>query len=60
MRNGRGVKTLMGDGTVVSLREVSSSDGSPAVEINIRNSFGSGGVKNQKIHFASGPRGEQK
>lgn len=60
MRNGRGVKTLMGDDTVVSLREVSSSDGSPAVEINIRKSSSSGGIKNQKIHFELGSREEQR
>lgn len=32
-------------------REVSSSDGSPAVEINIRKSGEHGEIKYQKIHF---------
>lgn len=30
------------------------SDGSPAVEINIKNSADSGGMKYQKIHFMKG------
>ena len=38
----------MRDGTTVSIREVSSSDGSPAVEIKISSP---GRVKDQKIHF---------
>lgn len=41
----------MEDGTVFTMREVSTSDGSPAVTINIRKSTDSGGVKEQKIHF---------
>lgn len=36
------------DGTTVSIREVSSSDGSPAVEIRISSP---GRVKTQKINF---------
>ena len=52
MRNGKGFTCRMRDGTVVSFREVSGSkDGSPAVDINIRRSTGSSGVKRQKIHF---------
>lgn len=35
-------------------REVSSSDGSPAVEINIRKSDEHGDIKYQKIHFVKG------
>lgn len=35
-------------------REVSSSDGSPAVEINIRQSDDHGDIKYQKIHFVKG------
>lgn len=45
-------KTTMADGTVVVMREVShSSDGSPAVDINVRFSTDEHGVKSQKIHF---------
>ena len=43
--------THMADGTVITMRKVSSSDGTPAVDINIEKSSGSGGVKSQKIHF---------
>lgn len=43
--------TRMADGTVITYRETSTSDGSPVVEINIDKSSDSGGVKNQKIHF---------
>lgn len=41
----------MSDGTVITMREVSSSDGSPAVDINISRGSGSGSIKGQKIHF---------
>ncbi len=51
MENGKGVTTKMADGTVISYREISSSDRSPAVEINIRKSDNDGGLKYQKIHF---------
>ena len=43
--------TRMADGTVISMRTTSHSDGSPAVQISISNSTHSGGVKEQKIHF---------
>lgn len=43
--------THMADGTVITMRKVSSSDGTPVVDINIEYSRGSGGVKSQKIHF---------
>lgn len=49
--NGKGLYTKLKDGTILSFREVSSSDGTPAVEINIKKSTTSGGVKYQKIHF---------
>lgn len=52
MTNGKGEIAKMKDGTVVSYREVTSSAGSPAVEINISKSMDSGGIKRQKIHFA--------
>lgn len=44
----------MKDGTILSYREVSSSDGSPAVEINIRQSDDHSDIKYQKIHFVKG------
>ncbi len=51
-RNNGNLKiTTMSDGTIVTKRTVSSSDGSPVVEINIRSSTHNGGVKYQKIHF---------
>ena len=43
--------TRMADGTVITMRETSHSDGTPAVDINIKNSTHTGGVKGQKIHF---------
>lgn len=51
MSNGKGEVAKMKDGTVISYREVTSSDGTPAVEINISNSNDPAGVKKQKIHF---------
>ncbi|MCD8110657.1 MAG: hypothetical protein LUE14_11270 [Clostridiales bacterium] len=54
MNSGSGVYTKMSDGTILSYRQVSSSDGTPVVEINIRSSTDSGGVKYQKIHFIKG------
>ena len=39
------------DGSSVAYRVVSSSDGTPVVEISIRKSKNSSGVKAQKIHF---------
>ena len=46
-----GQLTYLADGSVISWRNVSSSDGSPAVDINIQRSTNSGGIKQQKIHF---------
>lgn len=43
--------THMADGTIISTRTTSTSDGTPVVEINISSSTHSGGVKQQKIHF---------
>lgn len=51
LKNGKGWKTEMKDGTTVVFRETSSSDGSPAVNISITSSTSSGGIKTQKIHF---------
>ena len=51
MANGKGQTVKMADGTIISYREVSTSDGTPAVEINIQKSSDSGGIKGQKIHF---------
>ena len=52
--NKKGATTKMADGTVVTWREISYSDGSPAVDINIKKSTDSGGLKTQKIHFVKG------
>lgn len=54
MTNGKGHYTKMKDGPILSFREVSSSDGTPAVEINIKKSTDHGGIKYQKIHFVKG------
>ncbi len=54
MNNGKGVYTKMKDGSILSYRQISTSDGSPAVEINIRGSTDHGTVKYQKIHFVKG------
>ena len=43
--------TRMADGTIISMRKKSNSDGTPAIDINIKGSSGSAGIKNQKIHF---------
>ena len=46
-----GQKTKLADGSIISWRDISFSDGTPAVEINIEQSTSNGGVKQQKIHF---------
>ncbi|MCH5210691.1 MAG: hypothetical protein J1F01_06960 [Oscillospiraceae bacterium] len=43
--------TSMSDGTIISFRVKSYSDGTPVVEINIKRSTNTGGIKQQKIHF---------
>ena len=52
--NPKGMITKMADGSIITWREVSSSDGSPAVDINIERSSDNNGVKQQKIHFVKG------
>ncbi len=54
MDNGKGFTTKMKDKSIISYRETSSSDGSPAVDINIRKSDDHGTIKLQKIHFVKG------
>ena len=49
--NGDRKITQMSDGTVITWRKTSVSDGTPVVEINISNSSNPGGIKRQKIHF---------
>lgn len=49
--NGNMKITRMSDGTVITMRRVSYSDGTPVVDINIKPSSHTGGVKGQKIHF---------
>lgn len=43
--------TRMADGTVITMRQVSCSDGTPVVDINIKPSSHTSGLKGQKIHF---------
>lgn len=43
--------TSMADGSIISFRVKSVSDGTPVVEINITKSKGARGIKHQKIHF---------
>lgn len=54
MSNGKGYYTKMKDGSILSYREISSTDGSPVVEINIKSSNEHGDIKYQKIHFVRG------
>lgn len=46
--NGKGTRALFPDGTTIVHRLKTSTPGSPAVEINIKNP---GKIKKQKIHF---------
>lgn len=48
LSNGKGTMTVLGDGTRIVHRIVTSTPGSPAVEISIS---GSPLIKDQKIHF---------
>ena len=48
--------TTMSDGTIITMRKRSNSDGTPVVDINISKSRGSGGIKKQKIHFLKGEK----
>ena len=54
MSNGKGYYTKMKDGSILSYREKSSTDGSPVVEINIKSSNEHGDIKYQKIHCVRG------
>lgn len=60
MRTGapKGMKTKMADGSIITWRNVSSSDGSPAVDINIERSSDGHTVQQQKIHFVQGDEHE--
>ena len=49
--NGNRRITYMNDGSIITWRKISHSDGTPVVEINIKASTHSAGIKNQKIHF---------
>ena len=46
--------THMHDGTDITFRIISHSDGTPVVDINILRSRSTGGVRKQKIHFMKG------
>lgn len=50
-RNGMMKITHMADGSIITWRLISTSDGTPVVEINISSSTHTGGIKQQKIHF---------
>lgn len=49
--NGKASIATMADGTVISYRTITTTENSPAVEINIRYSSESDSLKYQKIHF---------
>lgn len=50
--NGKGVYTIMRDGSVITYRKTSNSDGSPVVNIHISSTNPeAGNIKTQKIHF---------
>ncbi len=52
VKDGGNVKiTTMADGTIITMRTSSHSDGTPAVDINIKYSQRHASVKKQKIHF---------
>lgn len=44
--------TKMKDGTYINFRIKTSSEGSPAVQINIKNSSDNAGVRFHKVHFS--------
>ena len=50
-KHGKVKTTQMADGSIISFRTTSTSDGTPVVEINITCSSHSAGLKQQKIHF---------
>ncbi len=51
LSNGKGTMTILSDGTRIVHRLITSTEGSPAVEITVS---GCNRVKNQKIHFVKG------
>lgn len=60
LKSKNGFMTKMKDGTIISWRETSSSDGTPAVDINIKHSNEHGELKYQKIHFVKGVENNEK
>ena len=50
-KNGSMKITHMADGSIITWRLTSHSDGTSVVEINISSSSHTGGIKQQKIHF---------
>lgn len=46
-----GVLSRMKDGTIISYRKITSTVGSPAVEIRFENKKPKFGIEDQKIHF---------
>ena len=49
----------MKDGTWIDYRVTTSSDGSPAVLINVKESTDSGGVRYHKINFSKPKNGKK-
>lgn len=49
--NGKGIYSVMKDGSVITFRVITSTKGSPAVDINIKHSTSYNSFKTQKIHF---------
>lgn len=54
LENGKGFKTTMADGTIITFRPSTKSDDNPGVYINISESDSHGNLKQQKIHFEKG------
>lgn len=50
--NKKGKYTVMQDGSVITFRVITSTKGSPAVDINIKHSTSNNCFKTQKIHFS--------
>lgn len=51
LSNGKGLHTQLADGSTVTFRQISSSDGTPVVEIQIHGQSVETAIHTQKIHF---------
>lgn len=52
-----GKVSALADGTIITYRAITSSEGSPAININIKKGSYKGRVKTQKIHFVTNKGG---